>query len=113
MPSAPPIVAESQVQEKKPLKGAEERVQEAQAAEAATGAKGTKKMKAEGPQGVPVQAEPAAEVKEAAPVSREEKRVVPPPVHSREAEKRIETKKEGPVPRIQEPEDTAPQSPGN
>ncbi len=103
MPSAPPIAAEPKVQEKRPLKSAEERVQEAQAAEAAAGAKGTKKIKAEGSQGVPVPAEPAAEAREAAPVSREEKRVVPPPVPSREAEKRIETKKEGPVPRIQEP----------
>lgn len=72
IPSSPPIVAEAKVQEKRPLKEAERKIQE-------------------------------AEAKEVTPVSPEEKRVVPPPVPSRETEKRIETQKEGPVHRIQEP----------
>ena len=72
MPLPPPIVAEPKVQEERPLKEGERKIQE-------------------------------AEAKEVTPVSPEEKRVVPPPVPYREAEKRIETQKEGPVPRIQEP----------
>jgi len=72
MPLPPPIVAEPKVQEERPLKEGERKIQE-------------------------------AEAKEVTPVSPEEKRVVPPPVPYREAEKRIETQKEGLVPRIQEP----------
>jgi translation initiation factor IF-2 len=78
MPLPPPIVAEPKVQEERPLKEGERKIQE-------------------------------AEAKEVTPVSPEEKRVVPPPVPYREAEKRIETQKEGPVPRIQEPKIQPPQ----
>ncbi len=103
IPSPPPAVPEPKVQEKRPLKEAEGTVQAAVPREVAAGTKGTQKGKAEGVQEAPLQAEPPTEAKEVTPVRPEEKRVVPPPVPSREAEKRIEIHKEGPVPRIQEP----------
>ena len=101
--SPSPEVPEPKVQEKRPLKEAEGTVQEAVAREVAARAKETKKGKAEGVQEVPLQAEPQTEAKKVTPVRPEEKRVVLPPVPSREAEKRIETHKESPAPRIQEP----------
>jgi len=101
--SSSPEVPEPKVQEKRPLKEAEGTVQEAVAREVAARAKETKKGKAEGVQEVPLQAEPQTEAKKVTPVRPEEKRVVLPPVPSREAEKRIETHKESPAPRIQEP----------
>lgn len=68
MPSPPPIVAEPKVQEKRDLKEAEGKVQEAEAKEVTAGSKGTKKSKAEGSQEVPLQAEPPTAAKEVTPV---------------------------------------------
>jgi translation initiation factor IF-2 len=110
MPLPPPLVAEPKVQEKRTLKEAEEKVQEAEARLVATGAKGTKKSKAEGSQEIPLQAAAPTETTEVIPLSMEVKRVVPPPVPSREGEKRVETQKEGPVHRIQEPKIQAPKA---
>ena len=103
IPSPPPVVPEPKVQEKKPLKQAEGTVQAAVAKEVAAGTQGMQKGKAEEVQEALLHAEPPKETKEVAPGRPEEKRVVPPPVPSREAEKRIESPKEGPAPRIQEP----------
>jgi translation initiation factor IF-2 len=103
IPLPPPAVPELKVQEKKPLKQTEGTVQAAVAREVAAGAQGTQKGKAEGVQEAPLHAEPPREAKEVTPGRPEEKRVVPPSVPSREAEKRIESPKEGHAPRIQEP----------
>jgi translation initiation factor IF-2 len=103
MPLPLPVIAEPEVLQKRSPKEVEEKIQEAEAKEVIGPAKGTKKIKSEESQEIPPHAEPPAEVKEVTPVRAEEKRVVSPPVPYREAEKRIETHKEGPLPRIQEP----------